>query len=95
MTNNKCYDELWDKMQKGIRDGNQISDAVTDFRYIPANVASMIASGDVGVRRQACGVSPKSQTGRSVWRGMKRESKTCIQRDSCLWGGLRMSFPSA
>ncbi len=46
VTNNKCYDELWDKMQEGIRDGNQISDAVVDFRYIPANVASMIASGE-------------------------------------------------
>jgi len=46
VTNNACYDELWDNMEQGVRGGKQISDAVNEFHYIPPNVASMIASGE-------------------------------------------------
>ncbi len=46
VTNNKCYDVLWDDMEQGIRDGKQISDSITPFPYIPPNVASMVASGE-------------------------------------------------
>lgn len=46
VTNNRLYDRLWDSMERGIRDGKQISDAINESPLIPANVASMIASGE-------------------------------------------------
>jgi type IV pilus assembly protein PilC len=46
ITNNVCFNVLWDQMEEGVRGGQQISDAVTQSPYIPPNVASMIASGE-------------------------------------------------
>jgi type IV pilus assembly protein PilC len=46
ITNNVCYNVLWDEMEKGVREGRQISDAVAECPYVPPNVASMIASGE-------------------------------------------------
>lgn len=46
VTNNVCYNGLWDDMEKGVREGKQISDAVVECPYVPPNVASMIASGE-------------------------------------------------
>ncbi|TVQ52503.1 MAG: type II secretion system F family protein [Phycisphaerales bacterium] len=46
VTNNRYYDELWDEMTRQIRDGNQLSEPLFESSLIPANVASMIASGE-------------------------------------------------
>ncbi len=46
VTNNHYYDKLWDNMQKNVRDGKQISDAVFECPYISRNIASMIGSGE-------------------------------------------------
>jgi type IV pilus assembly protein PilC len=46
VTSNVYYLEMWDNMERGVRDGHQISDAVNDSRLVPPNVASMIASGE-------------------------------------------------
>ncbi len=46
VTNNRYYDELWDEITRQVRDGNQLSDPMFESSLIPANVASMIASGE-------------------------------------------------
>jgi len=46
VTNNELYNDLWHEMEAGVREGHQMSDAVHVCRYIPPNVASMIASGE-------------------------------------------------
>ena len=46
VTINIYYARLWDSMAEGVREGRQISDAVTDTNLIPANVASMINAGE-------------------------------------------------
>ncbi|MHC5022339.1 MAG: type II secretion system F family protein [Planctomycetota bacterium] len=46
VTNNDFYDKFWDDVTQGVRDGKQISDLIGDIPFIPANVASMIASGE-------------------------------------------------
>jgi len=46
VTNNVYYDALWDDVERGVRDGRQMSDAIVANRLIPANVASMIVSGE-------------------------------------------------
>ena len=46
VTNNVHFNRLWDRMEQGVRDGKQMSDSVDECPYIPANVASMIASGE-------------------------------------------------
>jgi type IV pilus assembly protein PilC len=46
VTNNSVYDRLWNDMELGIRDGKQMSAAINESRLIPANVASMITSGE-------------------------------------------------
>jgi type IV pilus assembly protein PilC len=46
VTDNVCYNGLWDDMEKGVREGRQISDAVSQSPHVPPNVASMIASGE-------------------------------------------------
>ncbi|HWB20487.1 MAG TPA: type II secretion system F family protein [Phycisphaerales bacterium] len=46
VTNNYYYTRLWARMAQGVRDGNQISDAVMNVSFIPPNVASMISSGE-------------------------------------------------
>jgi type II secretory pathway component PulF len=46
VTSNVYYDELWSRMEQGVREGKQVSDAVMGSDLIPANVASMIASGE-------------------------------------------------
>jgi type IV pilus assembly protein PilC len=46
VASNSYYMDLWNKMEKGVRDGRQLSDAVFESPYIPPNIASMIASGE-------------------------------------------------
>jgi len=46
VTANSYYLDLWNTMERGVRDGHQISDAVFASGLIPPNIASMIASGE-------------------------------------------------
>lgn len=46
VTNNRYYDDLWDATAKSIREGRQLSEAISASPYITPNVASMIASGE-------------------------------------------------
>ena len=46
VTFNTYYARLWDSMAEGVREGRQISDAVTKTSLVPANVASMINAGE-------------------------------------------------
>ncbi len=46
VTVNVFYDRLWDDMERGVREGRQISDAVSTSTIVPPNVASMIAAGE-------------------------------------------------
>lgn len=46
VTTNTYYDDLWDEMEQGVREGRQISDAVFKSDIVPPNVASMIAAGE-------------------------------------------------
>ncbi len=46
VTGNVYYDDLWDSMEQGVREGRQISDAVFKSALIPPNVASMMAAGE-------------------------------------------------
>ena len=46
VTFNSYYAQLWDSMEKGVREGRQISDAVAKSDLVPANVASMINAGE-------------------------------------------------
>ncbi len=46
VTNNTYYDKLWDQMERDIRDGRLLSEAVLKASYIPSNIGSMIASGE-------------------------------------------------
>lgn len=46
VTNNAQYDRLWDDIEFGVREGRQMSEAIFECKYIPPNIASMIASGE-------------------------------------------------
>jgi type IV pilus assembly protein PilC len=46
VTRNVYYDGLWASMEHGVREGRQLSEAFAACRFIPPNVASMIASGE-------------------------------------------------
>jgi type IV pilus assembly protein PilC len=46
VTNNVRFNELWDRMERGVRDGKQVSEAIRTCPYVPPNIASMIASGE-------------------------------------------------
>ncbi len=46
VTNNVYYDEMWTRMEHGVREGKQMSDTVFEAPFIARNVASMIASGE-------------------------------------------------
>ena len=46
VTGNIYYDRLWDSMERGVREGRQISDAVFKSAIVPPNVASMISAGE-------------------------------------------------
>ncbi len=46
VTNNAHYDRLWDTMADEIRNGRQMSDAVFQYKFVGANVASMISAGE-------------------------------------------------
>jgi type IV pilus assembly protein PilC len=46
VTNNVYYDQLWDSVTQSIREGKQFSDALTGCPFMPANVVSMISSGE-------------------------------------------------
>jgi type IV pilus assembly protein PilC len=46
VTNNRCFNVVWDEMEVGVREGRQMSDACTESPYIPPNIASMISSGE-------------------------------------------------
>jgi type IV pilus assembly protein PilC len=46
VTGNAYYDTLWNDMERGVREGRQISDAVFKSALIPPGVASMVAAGE-------------------------------------------------
>ncbi len=46
VTGNTYYDALWNDMERGVREGRQISDAVFKSALIPPGVASMVAAGE-------------------------------------------------
>lgn len=46
VTTNVYYQRMWTNMENGVREGNQLSDALIGTSLIPANVASMICSGE-------------------------------------------------
>jgi len=46
VTLNVYYGRLWNSMENGVREGRQISDAVSGSDLVPPNVASMIAAGE-------------------------------------------------
>ncbi len=46
VTGNTYYDTLWNDMERGVREGRQISDAVFKSALIPPGVASMVAAGE-------------------------------------------------
>jgi type IV pilus assembly protein PilC len=46
VTGNVYYDDLWDSMERGVREGRQVSDAVFKSSLVPPNVASMMAAGE-------------------------------------------------
>lgn len=46
VTNNVCFNELWDRMERAVRNGENISDAARRSKYMPPSVTSMISSGE-------------------------------------------------
>ncbi len=46
VTNNKYYDDLWSEVSDNIREGKQLSEAISESQFIPANVSAMIAAGE-------------------------------------------------
>jgi type IV pilus assembly protein PilC len=46
VTGNVYWDRLWDAMERGVREGRQLSEIVVQHPLIPANVASMIGAGE-------------------------------------------------
>lgn len=46
VTSNKYYDDLWTRMEGGIREGKQMSEAIFEAPFISRNIASMISSGE-------------------------------------------------
>jgi type IV pilus assembly protein PilC len=46
VTGNIYYEDLWNAMERGVREGRQISDAVFKSALVPPNVASMISAGE-------------------------------------------------
>lgn len=46
VTPNMYYEKLWNDMERGVRDGKQISEAVFACPYVSRHIASMIASGE-------------------------------------------------
>ncbi len=46
VTNNVYYDDMWDDMARGVREGRRLSEAVLSAPFIPPNVAAMIAAGE-------------------------------------------------
>lgn len=46
VTNNVLFDRMWDQMEEGVRNGFQISDAMTQSPYIPRQVCSMVVAGE-------------------------------------------------
>ncbi len=46
VTANTYYGRLWDEMALGVREGRQVSDAISESDLMPPNVASMIAAGE-------------------------------------------------
>ena len=46
VTGNTYFAELWDQMAEGVREGRQVSDAVTSSALIPPHIASMVAAGE-------------------------------------------------
>jgi type IV pilus assembly protein PilC len=46
VTGNTYYDTLWNDMERGVREGRQVSDAVAKSPLIPPGVASMVSAGE-------------------------------------------------
>jgi len=46
VTNNLVFDRMWQDMEDRVREGRELTGAVAESRWIPAGVASMMASGE-------------------------------------------------
>ena len=46
VTGNTAFDRLWVDMEARVKDGKPMSGAFADSPHVPADVASMIASGE-------------------------------------------------
>lgn len=46
VTNNLVFDRMWQDMEDRVRDGKELTGAVSESRWIPAGVASMMSSGE-------------------------------------------------
>ena len=46
VTGNVYYDDLWNEMEQGVREGHQMSDAIFKSKVVPPNVGPMIAAGE-------------------------------------------------
>lgn len=46
VTANHYWSRLWDKVDRQVRNGQQVSEAIADSGLIPGNVVSMIAAGE-------------------------------------------------
>jgi len=46
VTNNLVFDRMWQDMEDRVRDGKELTGAVSESQWIPAGVASMMSSGE-------------------------------------------------
>ncbi len=46
VTDNLIFDRMWQDMEDRVREGKELTGAVSESRWIPAGVASMMASGE-------------------------------------------------
>jgi len=46
VTPNYYWQRIWDRMDQQVRNGHQLSDAISGTKVVPANVVSMIAAGE-------------------------------------------------
>jgi type IV pilus assembly protein PilC len=46
VTDNVVFDRMWQDMESRVRDGKDLTGAVTDSKWIPASVGAMMSSGE-------------------------------------------------
>lgn len=46
VTDNVVFDRMWHDMESRVRDGKELTGAVTDSKWIPASVGAMMSSGE-------------------------------------------------